>query len=479
MPRLYDRRMRALGTLQPLACRIRQTLAPCGAAELVIPPDGPEVSIGDFVRLYAIRGDLGCWRVSMIEKETGDHTRITLEHGLSTLADGLLWGTRVFDGRNTGGATGGSGDSLLATGGVIAQMLAEQPTVYWAADLSRMSPSLRTMEKTWEFNDLDILSALQEMVRQSGRVYDFCYEMGDGLPWLFWLEEPPEGFQSVARPGRNCLSLRITEDAAGLCTRLYPTGAGDGAATVTIAAVNDGRDYLTAETVSEYGRIEARWRDPDATTPEALLESARKELARRCRPALTVEIDAVDLSRLTGLAPDSFAPGQVCRVAAPSGGVIREERIVSVEYPDVYGEPERARLVLAGGPAFTADAVLAGLRRRSEASARLNGMTGARSSHFEGGITAGGSIAFKLYLDPGWRKIQRVTLAAAAENGAAVTARVDGHAVALANGSADITGALDHTDGMPAAGAWHRIVLGCGQSTAVAADVTVRGVLAE
>ena len=82
-------------------------------------------------------------------------------------------------------------------------------------------------------------------------------------------------------------------------------------------------------------------------TAEEIQAEAQRMFEAHKHPAVTVTIDAHDLSAITGEAMDALVPGRVCRVCLPDRGRTIRQRISSRAYADLLGEPGRVTLTLA------------------------------------------------------------------------------------------------------------------------------------
>jgi hypothetical protein len=89
-------------------------------------------------------------------------------------------------------------------------------------------------------------------------------------------------------------------------------------------------------------------------------------------PLLSVDLDAVNLENITGENIDRFYPGRLCRLSLPDYGITMNERVVSINYPDVYGNPNKADVVLANKVRDSFDD-LANLVREASASKLIGG----------------------------------------------------------------------------------------------------------
>ncbi len=163
------------------------------------------------------------------------------------------------------------------------------------------------------------------------------------LPWRLSLMPLDDAPESELRLRRNLTGLRVTVDRGELCTVMVPLGK-DG---LTIAEVNGGSASLVSPGAAVWGRVERLYRDAQEDDPAALKAAAQTALNRLSAPVVTVEADALALRSVTGEPLDGLRVGGVCRLPLPGAGDGLRERIVSLQWEDVLGEPERVRVTMA------------------------------------------------------------------------------------------------------------------------------------
>ena len=139
--------------------------------------------------------------------------------------------------------------------------------------------------------------------------------------------------------------MRVEEDRSELCTRLH---------------VNGLSSPLDADTIGAYGVI-TRYMDADPVIgSDELTKQGRAYLEAHKTPAVSVTMDAVDWYEATGEPFDRFTLGRVCRVCLPDYGKTIRQRVISLSWPDVYGQPDQVTVTLAS-ESTTAVSVMAGL----------------------------------------------------------------------------------------------------------------------
>ena len=128
--------------------------------------------------------------------------------------------------------------------------------------------------------------------------------------------------------GKNLLDLKIVRKGADIATAIIPLGAklkddegNDTDKRLTIASVNDGKDYIqNDDAVSRYGFIVKTVTFDDITEPETLRIQARGELAQAVKLPDTIELTAADMAA-TGQDITSFHIATMVQVTSQPHGI--------------------------------------------------------------------------------------------------------------------------------------------------------------
>ncbi|MGN0778896.1 MAG: phage tail spike protein [Aristaeellaceae bacterium] len=325
LPRLLDSSMQELDRLTPESLYIEENLSPLSTATMVLPDGSCEAVTGQFVELYTIHGSAGIYRVQQAEHDYGGRITLALEHGLTTLGDGIMPG----ESEQTGSAR-----ELLAA------LLAHQPKTMWTLGTVAVPDS---MTLTWKNDNSNLLESLCNLLDElPGYRLTFNQRV---FPWLLNVEAIESADGCECRLSRNLSSLRVEEDRSELCTRLYVPG---------LSAP------LDADTIGTFG-IVSRVMDADPDIgEEELTKQGRSYLESHKTPSISVTMDAVDWYEATGEPFDRFTLGRVCRVCLPDYGQTIRQRVIGLEWPDVYGQPEQVTVKLASESVSAVD-VMAGL----------------------------------------------------------------------------------------------------------------------
>ena len=157
----------------------------------------------------------------------------------------------------------------------------------------------------------------------------------DGV-YLDYLEDFPYMSTQRITFGENLLDYARTRDGSEIATALIPLGARledeEGSQTderLTIAEVNDGKDYVYDEAaVEQYGWIFATQTWDDVTQAGNLKQKALDVLQEKIKTVDTIEMTAADLSQMDK-SFDNFRVGQYVFVDSPPHGMDGEKFLVT------------------------------------------------------------------------------------------------------------------------------------------------------
>ena len=147
--------------------------------------------------------------------------------------------------------------------------------------------------------------------------------------------------------GENLLDFsRTGANSTGIITGLVPFGAKDEKTKkrITIASVNDGKDYILADdAVAVRGIIMGTEVWNDVTTPANLLKKAKAHLEEHKSFVTSITLTALDLSYLDR-SLDSFAVGDMVRVVSAPHGV--DEKFQLSQLTEDLLNPARSTITL-------------------------------------------------------------------------------------------------------------------------------------
>lgn len=365
--------MKERARLSPIRLTLDMQLSPLSTAEMTLPAEDAQIHVRDMIELFDEQGSVGVFRVSETETEPGLTRTVYLEHGLATLSDGVV------------PATSFTGTARAA----LDMLLGHQPEIHWQlgdVDVPEDATVLFTCGCT---NLLTALLQLMELL-PDGLMPAFDQQ---GVPWTLHLRQMSTEPVCEGRLGQGLENVRITTDASGLCTRVYPFGAGQGTDRISLAPLT-GTDWLESEAVTRWGRICRTFTANSIFDVPTLRAVAEKYLERHSQPTVSITADGADLAAVTGQSAGSFHLGDVCRLALPDQGILLEERIVALRRPDVISKPGRVTVTLCSRMhdasdeiadmlrEVTASRVLGGRVTDVTTSSRAQGTSASRIEHY-------------------------------------------------------------------------------------------------
>lgn len=315
LPRAIDSGRR----LTPSALSLSLTLTPASSATMTLPPD-EKIDLRQLVELYTPQGSAGIFRVQALDTTYTGQTEATLQHGVCTLQDALIPGSEEKT---------GSARELLTL------LLAQQDPVMWQLGDVEI-PDDKSI--TWEYDHSNVLDGVLSVIERAGKYFlDFDQKTA---PWTLHVRALTDDDACECRLNRNLDSLMVTADTSQLCTRLYVTGLDE---------------PLDADTLPIWGPVVRTMTADEDLGEEMLAQVGRDYLETHKNPMLTVELDALELSQATGESFDRFHLGRMCRVALPQWQTTIRQRVVALNYPDVYATPELVGVTLANEAESAAD----------------------------------------------------------------------------------------------------------------------------
>lgn len=363
-PRLLDASGQEVARLHPARLSFDLRLTPLSTAEMVIPADDPAVPVRSFLELYDEGGSQGVYRVTAVKEEPGLTRRLYLEHALATLSDGVI------------PATGFTGTAREAFG----HLLSHQPDPRWQLGDVDLPDDLTVV---FTCPTTNLLTAVMDLLALLPDGLAFHYDQ-QALPWTLHIRQLTDEDACEGRLTRNLSSVTVLTDAEGLCTRVYPFGAGQGSDRITLTPLT-GQSYLDSPAADAWGRICRTFTAQTVFDVPTLLAVAEKYLERHSRPTVSITATGADLAAMTGESTDSFRIGRMCRLALPERGVTLRERVVALRKPDVITRPGQMTATLSDRIHDTADEI-ADMIREVTASRVIGGRVTdvTTTSYFEG-----------------------------------------------------------------------------------------------
>lgn len=336
LPRLLNAQMQEKARLHPSEMDITFNLHSPHIASAVLPPDDTSVALHNWIRLHTEKGDAGVFRVTDIGESVGEETRLSLQHGICIL--------KADKPKTDEEAIEGSLSELLAQ--LWAMEGINETPQYWQLGSIPQTGTIR-----YVFGSQNLLQAVQTIMKQA-KGYALSFDQSV-FPWVLNVEKLPETVSCEGRFSRNLESVNIDMDDADLVTRVYVHG-------------KDG--FTDADTIGQWGVYSEILTVSEDATEESLSAYVADYLEAYKNPNVTIELSGVDLSLITGEKLDSFELGTLCRACLPQYCTTVQERIISIAYRDVYGDPGNVRISMSNAVETTPDLLLYNERETTELS---------------------------------------------------------------------------------------------------------------
>lgn len=325
-PVLLDSNLKESEILYPTKANLTLNLVGVDECNLSLPENSPEIGIHAWVSVYNHKGFVGIFRATSGAGSSPEDS-VRLRHGIDILSDSIWKEEKEFT---------GTVDQF------ITQLLAQQDNLIkgvkpWVKGVVADSSTI-----TRSINYEPLLDHLTSLEDEGGDYY-FSYDQ-TSFPWTINYLHRPTAVSSEFRLDRNLNKYRISENDSELCNRLIlsvnamapdaATGT-DQNKTVVRTYNNLGSQAMRHEIITRHEDIDTNDTLPNGPFTEADAYAA-KYLAQREYPLLQISIDGRELVKQTGETWDESRIGDLCRVAIPKRGISVEQRVFSVNYPDLF-----------------------------------------------------------------------------------------------------------------------------------------------
>lgn len=343
-PILLDANLNDQEMLRPTKGSLSLQLCDVSECSLTLPLDSPNVHMHAWIKVFNQNGFVGIFRRTSNNRNIPNDLSTTFRHGIDILQDSIWDDETDFEGTKSEFLTAllNKQTSLIQGPGDSA------PRKPWVLGTCE---DTSTYKKSIKYNNL--LDLFQDLEDEGGDYY-FSYNQ-TVWPWTVSFLHRSSTVASEFRLKRNMEKCRISENDSELCTRLVlqinsmmaDSSLDDVKQNKMIA-----RTYNNDAAQAIYGVI-VKTEDIDTTdsVPNGPFPDsdafAAKYLADRAAPLVTVQIDGRELYRQTGDTWDEAQMGTLCRASIPDYDTYIAQRLVGVNYPDLFGVPDRVVLTLS------------------------------------------------------------------------------------------------------------------------------------
>jgi phage minor structural protein len=346
-PRVLDSSLREIARVEAKAA-LNLSLTPLSTARLKVFPGEMEVPVRAFVELFTPNESVGIFRVREVENVRGYNAGqiVYLEDALTTLSDDIAIGVQAMSGTFRQ---------------VASTLLDAQTTKRWVIGDVDLPDEY---ELIYEHSYDNLLKAITDLV--SLLPDEYVMETDTlSYPWRINIRRLPEEF-CECRLNRNMSSAHIIMDSSEQCNRVFAFGAGEGTDRIGLTSLIGSEFLEDAEAVKTWGPVSRTFTNENIFDSITLKAVAEKYIGAHKDPKLSITIDAADIYKATGIGIDHFRLGHACRVALPEYKQTYLERVVAMDYQDVYGDPENVVVTLANKVRVASDEIAKLLREATQ-----------------------------------------------------------------------------------------------------------------
>lgn len=316
LPRLLDSSLKEVKRLRPVQMSVNLEIVPLSTASMTLLKDDT-VTARSFVEIYTSIGSVGIFRVRAPQESYGDETiTVECEHAITEVADYLIKEDY---------------EKAMNAQTAMKTLFSHYKGKLWKlGSLTNLSGTVNVIAS---YNTvLEAMLAILDQQRDLMMTFDFTTS-----PWTINFTKKGTVVAAEGRLSRNVKSAKVTYDDSNLCTRVYADG---------LTGTKDNvYGHIDASTLSKYGVVEKTVSGSD--NKDDTTRTAKAFLNDNKEPKVSVEIDAADLSLITGESLDKFTLGKLFRLAIPDRGVTVEQHITSLSWDDVFNNEESIHVTLA------------------------------------------------------------------------------------------------------------------------------------
>ena len=343
----------------------KQDMNQIWSAQFTLPYDDPKNQYCqpfNWVEVFDDEEYIGLFRIVPSRISKNSSTReITYEceHVIATLIDDVLVGWHEIGNRGT------------YTNQVISYLLGKQTVGNWV-----LGDCEFRHQYLYGWENENLLTALYSIPRIFTESYRWEFET-QSYPWTLHLRANPieqtvqrqvynpatgqtETFNVLThnavaeiRYRKNMIGIEKTVDASSIVTRLYAFGYGEGENQLNICKANPtGKNYIDADTQSQYGIISQIWVDRRYQYPETLYQAAKERLESLKSPKVSYNIQTAYIDYLK-----KCKVGDVIRILDDEDGTDLYLPLQTIEKTDMTGAPNDATLTFGEQGANASDAV--------------------------------------------------------------------------------------------------------------------------
>lgn len=325
LPRLLDSTFKEVRRIRPINLSLSLAITPLSYASMELPID-ESLPARSLVELYSPLGSAGIFRVRAPQNAYGGDnvsTTTELEHAVVEVGDYLVRADY---------------EEMMPAGTAMQTIFSHYRGSLWQLGSVTAMGTKQIAVQEKHTRVLEAMLSLLDQCPDCMMSFDFST-----TPWTINIVKRETTVSAEGRLSRNVSTAKITYDDTDLCTRVYYQVFSKDSQGQTVTEWRT----LDADTISQYGVVERDVSIDNGYTASEAEQVASEFLRQRKNPRVSVDIEAEELSQITGEAWDTFTVGKLLRLALPDYNTTIEHNITNVSWDDVYNQPRRMTVSLA------------------------------------------------------------------------------------------------------------------------------------
>ena len=322
LPRLFDKNGNFVRVMTPINVSLTLNMKPLSSATIDF-RRGESVPSRSYLELFSPYGSAGMFRARAPQDTYGNGiVTVECEHMISDLGDYLVKEEI---------------SKMQAAASAVKKIFKHYKGGYWKlGDVSALGSGKVALSINYD-NVLNSILSVLDQKQDCMLAYNFTTK-----PWTVSIVKKPTTVTAECRMSRNASEAQITYDDSEMCTRVFydiPKKNSKG------EMVSDWHS-IDAPTIGTYGVVERTVSTSSDMTKDEVLDVARTFLKEHQQPRVSVRIEGIELSDITGESMDQFTVGKLLRLAIPEDSINVEKNIHGLNWANVYGEPRRVTVLI-------------------------------------------------------------------------------------------------------------------------------------
>lgn len=320
LPRLLDGSGNFIRFLNPVRASVSLKALPLSTASLEF-KQGEGLDERAYVEMYTPYGSAGVYRVRAPQDAYGDQSvTAELEHAITEVGDYLVK-EKI--------------DEMMAANTAMQRIFKHYGGKRWRlGSVAALGSGKVAVSVEYD----RVLDAMLSILKQKpGCMLAFNFS---AYPWTVSVVNKDTSVTAEGRLERNVTGARISYDDSELCTRVYYQTFADGKKEGTWT-------HKDASTLKTFGVVERTVKTDSKMTADEITATVNTYLEEHKSPAVSVQIQGVELSQITGESLDKLTIGKLMRLAIPEYKLTVEKPITGLSWGDVYRSPMDVTVDLA------------------------------------------------------------------------------------------------------------------------------------